>query len=250
MCSNYVPVTQLQHLLTFFGVECGKNEVEADVFPLGMAPFIRLTVEGEEGGRPALLAEEGMFGLLPAFATEMKYGRRTYNCRSETVHKLNSFRPAWGAGQRCVIPAHAVYEPNHETGKAVRWRIWQESGPFGIAGVYRRWRNPEGGLLYTFTMLTVNCDTHPFYKRFHKPGDEKRMPIFLRREEYVPWLTAKVDDAHQFFKQYPGPFLGEAAPLARAPKVVGDPPAKDEVLPAKKVVKRAAPPPPDQGELF
>jgi hypothetical protein len=49
---------------------------------LGMAPFIRLTVEGQEGRKPALIAEDGMFGLLPAFATEMQYGRRTYNARS------------------------------------------------------------------------------------------------------------------------------------------------------------------------
>jgi hypothetical protein len=33
-------------------------------------------------------------------------------------------------------------------------------------------------------MLTVNADTHPFYKRFHKPGEEKRMPIFLDKEQY------------------------------------------------------------------
>lgn len=28
-------------------------------------------------------------------------------------------------------------------------------------------------------MLTVSADAHPFYSRFHKPGDEMRMPIIL-----------------------------------------------------------------------
>lgn len=46
---------------------------------MGMAPFIRLTVEGQEAGKPALVAEDGMLGLLPHFAAERKYGRRTYN---------------------------------------------------------------------------------------------------------------------------------------------------------------------------
>lgn len=32
-------------------------------------------------------------------------------------------------------------------------------------------------------MRTVNADTHSFYKRFHKPGEEKRMPIFLNAGE-------------------------------------------------------------------
>ncbi len=98
MCSNYLPVTRRDRLLTFFGVEYTREELpQREVFPLGMAPFIRLTLEGQEGGRPALVAEDGMFGLLPHFAAEEQYGRRTYNARSETVHKLASFRPAWEA---------------------------------------------------------------------------------------------------------------------------------------------------------
>jgi len=257
MCSNYRPVTRLDRLLTFFGVEYGKEELlERDVFPLGMAPFIRLTVEGQEAGRPALVAEDGMYGLLPHFAAEEQYGRRTYNARSETVHKLPSFKPSWEAGQRCIIPAEAVYEPNYESGKAVRWRIFQEADiPFGIAGLYRRWRNPKGGHLFTFTMLTVNADTHPFYRRFHKPGEEKRMPIFLDRHEYGPWLMSEVAQAPTFFKAHPGPFKGEPAPTIRAPKVVADPPLKDELLPPKPA-KAASPPkapkplPPEQGNLF
>jgi hypothetical protein len=92
------------------------------------------------------------------------------------------------------------------------------------------------------------------YKRFHKPGDEKRMPIFLNRDEYMPWLTCEVDDASAFFKQHPGPFLGEPTPLARAPKAVGTPPPKDEVIPKAKpkaqATKPPAPPPPAQDELF
>lgn len=60
-----------------------------------MSPFIRLSVEGQEAGKPALVAEEGMYGLLPHFAAEQQYGRRTYSARSETVHKLASFKPSW-----------------------------------------------------------------------------------------------------------------------------------------------------------
>lgn len=80
MCSNYLPVTRQDRLLTFFGVEYTKAELlQREAFPLGMAPFIRLSVEGQEGGRPALVAETAMFGLLPHFAAERQYGRRTYN---------------------------------------------------------------------------------------------------------------------------------------------------------------------------
>ena len=51
MCSNYMPVTRADRLMTFFGVEYSKEELlQREVFPLGMAPFIRLSVEGQEGG--------------------------------------------------------------------------------------------------------------------------------------------------------------------------------------------------------
>lgn len=156
--------------MTFSGVEYSKKELlQHEVFPLGMFPFIRLTVEGQEGGKPALMAEDGMFGLLPQFAAERQYGRRTYNARSETAHKLPSFKPAWVAGQRCIIPIEAVFEPNYASGNTVRWRIFQEGDiPLGIAGICRRWKDPQGGpALFTFAMLTVNADTHPFYKQFH-----------------------------------------------------------------------------------
>ena len=78
------------------------------------------------------------------------------------------------------------------------------------------------------------------------------MPIFLDREDYGPWLMAEVPGASAFFKMHPGPFQGEPAPLARAPKVLADPSPNDELLPPKP--PKAPPPqkplPPEQGNLF
>lgn len=221
----------MDRLLTFFGVERAKDDPPKDVFPLGTAPFIRLTTEGTEGGKPALVVDDGLFGLLPHFATELAYGRRTYNARSETVAKLPSFKPAWMNSQRCIIPAEAFYEPSYETGKAVRWRISQPGDvPCGIAGIYRRWKNPAGGELFTFTMLTVNADGHPVMQRFHKPGDEKRMVVILDPKDYMTWLTCPLEEAPSFFKQWMGPLDTVAAPLARAAKAAPEPPPKDELF--------------------
>lgn len=89
------------------------------------------------------------------------------------IRKLNELFSQWERAASC-----------RRVSNAVRWRIYQEADvPFGIAGIYRRWKDPLGGpALFTFAMLTVNADTHPFYKRFHKPGEEKRMPIFLDKD--------------------------------------------------------------------
>lgn len=216
MCSNYLPVTRRDRLLSFFGVERSRDESPADVFPLGLAPFIRL--DPERAGE--VVCEDGVFGLLPHFATELAYGRKTYNARSETVHSLPSFKAAWARGWRCVIPAEAFYEPSWETGRAVRWRIGLPGDvPMGIAGIWRRWRHPDGRELASFAMLTVNADGHPVMQRFHKPGEEKRMVVVLRPEEYLPWLTCSVEAAPRYFRRYEGELVASAAPLPpRAPR--------------------------------
>ena len=255
MCSNYRPVTRLDRLLTFFGVERARDEPSLDVFPLGLAPFIRLRrtkpaeADRPEGrrGAPTIerVVEDGIFGLLPHFATEVAFGRKTYNARSETVAVLASFRQAWRAGQRCIVPAECIFEPSFETGTAVRWRIGQAGEvPIGIAGIYATWRHPDGREMSSFAMLTVNADGHPLMQRFHRPGDEKRMVVILAPEDYAAWLSCPVVEAPRFFKRWEGPL--EASPEALPPRVHGAGSVRTTRPPAPRPAK--PPRPPQEGE--
>jgi putative SOS response-associated peptidase YedK len=136
------------------------------------------------------------------------------------VHQLPSFRDAWRRGQRCIVPAEGFYEPNWESGKAVRWFIQQPGEvPMGIAGIYRSWRAPDGRELLSFAMLTVNADAHALMRRFHRPGEEKRMVVILDPSEYAAWLSCPVAQASAYFKAWSGPLQGEATPRPpRAPQ--------------------------------
>lgn len=226
MCSNYRTVTRMDRMLTFFGVERGRDELppEEEVWPLGLAPFIRRAEEGS-GNK---VVEAGQFGLMPHFAKELAYGRRTYNARSETVDKLASFKDSWLRGRRCVIPVEAIYEPCYESGKAVRWSISQDHDiPLGIAGIYREFKHPNDGRpMYSFAMLTVNADGHPVFSRMHRPGEEKRMVVILEPAEYDRWLWCSVEEARGFFRQWSGPLLAQPAPLPpRAPRPRDEPKA-------------------------
>src|SRR5262245_14468556 len=135
MCSHYDPVKNIDELQRRMGISrtLDYQPKEGPIWPTGLAPFVRLALDGS-GER---IMEVGHFGLLPRFAKEVAFGRKTYNARSETVHSKPSFRDAWKKGYRCVIPAEAVYETCYETGEAVRWRITPEAlNNFFIAGVY------------------------------------------------------------------------------------------------------------------
>lgn len=219
MCSNYRPVTRLDRLLTFFGVERRTDQAppDVDVYPTGAAPFLRLLSDGGPEGQARLTVEDGLFGLLPSFATEVKFGRHTYNARCETVASKASFREAWAKGQRCIVPAEFIYEPCYESGKMVRWRIGQAGAvPLGIAGIYREWTQPATGRkTFTFAMITVNADQHPVFSRMHKPGEEKRMPVILSPDDYRDWLTCSVSEAPRFFQAWTGDL--EAAPSPAPP---------------------------------
>lgn len=230
MCANYQPVTRLDRLLTFFGIERPADELpfefRPEVWPTDLAPFIRRAADG-----PERVLQAGHFGLLPHFAKELVYGRRTYNARSETVHELASFKRAWAQGQRCIVPAEAIFEPCWETGRAVRWRIQQAGDvPLGIGGIWTAhpWlKDAAGAPLLSFAMLTVSGAGHPVFGRMHRPQDEKRMVLIIDPALYDHWLNCTPAEAATLFKPWPGALDAFPAPLP--PRGRARPPADGQL---------------------
>lgn len=206
MCSNYEPVTASDRMLAHFGVIRPSGEVPVDFYPGYVGPFLRRAPGQVELQREL---DFGRFGLIPHWSKDLAIGRRTYNCRSETAAEKPSFKDAWRRGRRCIIPAEWIYEPNWETGKAVRWRIGRADGaPMGIAGLWGWWKEPTTGQeVLSYTMLTVNADDHALMKRFHRPGEEKRMVVILHEAEYDAWLDCPPERMMDFMRQYPAELL-------------------------------------------
>ena len=191
MCSNYLPATTAS-LASYFDLEKTDFTYQSEVYPGHTAPILRAGVAGVE----CLLA---CFGMVPHWA-EIRLARQTYNARTETVAEKPSFRSAWRKQQFCVIPIEAFFEPNYESGQAMRWKIASASGqPMGVAGIWE-WRKASfdgHGDLFSFSMLTINADHHPLMQRFHKPEDEKRMLVILPPDQYASWLGANIDQARE-----------------------------------------------------
>jgi putative SOS response-associated peptidase YedK len=157
---------------------------------------------------PPREALQGLFGLVPHWAGEVAFGRRTYNARSETVAEKPSFRDAWRKGQHCIVPVEAVVEPDWRSGKVIPTKIKRKDGlPMGVAGLWATKRLDSGEDVLSFTMLTVNADDHELFKHFHKPDDEKRMVVILHEHQYDEWLSAPPAKSMEFMRQFPAHML-------------------------------------------
>jgi len=209
MCANYRP-TARDLLKERFAVNPPAEDFKSETWPGYWAPIIRTA---EDGGRECVLAR---FGLIPYWARDEAIGKKTYNARSETVAEKPSYRHPWRRGQFCLVPMTAFYEPNWESGKAVRWRIeLTDKTPFAVAGLWEKWKHPATGRHeLSFTMLTVNAAEHALMRRFHRPRDEKRMVTVLPPDEYDDWLHATPELARTFMLPYPAEAMtAEPAPL-------------------------------------
>ena len=194
MCSHYQAVKEREKFLKQFGVEPPAQSGKLDMWPSYEGLFLRRHPNADVGDEavPALEALNGLFGLVPHWATDTTITKSTYNCRSETASQKPSFRDAYKRNQRCIIPAEAIYEPDWRSGKAIATRIEHVSGDLlGIAGLWSSWKNPKNGWVHSFTMLTINADAHPLMNRFHKPTDEKRMVAVLPQQHYDAWLDTR-----------------------------------------------------------
>ena len=194
MCSHYQAIKEQEKYHKHFGVLPPPEGGKLDLWPGYLGPFIRKHLHADAGDEavPRLEAINGLFGLVPHWATDTKITRSTYNCRSETAAEKPSFRDAFKRDQRCIIPANTFYEPDWRSGKAVSTQIAAvDSTPFGIAGLWSSWKDPKNGWVHSYAMLTINADSHALMNHFHKPTDEKRMVVILAPENYQRWLEAK-----------------------------------------------------------
>lgn len=214
MCSHYQAIKEREKYLKHFGVLPPPDDGKTDLWPGYLGPFIRRHPQADVGDEAVLKAEaiNGLFGLVPHWATDTKITRSTYNCRSETAAEKPSFRDAFQRNQRCIIPADAIYEPDWRSGKAFNTRIEAMDGtPFGIAGLWSSWKDPNNGWVYSYTMLTINADAHPLMRQFHKPTDEKRMVAIVPPERYQHWLEGRVSIV-DFMLPYPADLMKAIEP--------------------------------------
>lgn len=215
MCSNFKPIKadRASWVKQHFDCDLPDTPWREEAYPTYPAPFIYLDNDTPK-------CELAQFGLVPAWATDKKkFGLKTYNARSETVHERPSYRSAWKERRFGLILMDSFYEPNWESGKAIRWRIHRaDLKPCLAASIWERFIDKETGeIVMSFSMLTVNADGHDVMKHFHKPQDEKRSIVVLEENNYLPWLRASHLEAKEMLQVASEGFLkSEPAPVFKS----------------------------------
>lgn len=201
MCSNYQSIKNHRNewVKHHFGCELPSTDWREEIYPTYASPFVYL-----KDGKPH--CELAQFGLVPHWAQDKKkFGLKTYNARSETVHEKPSYRMAWKERRFGLVLVESFYEPCYESGKAVRWRIKRtDAEPTAIASIWEQFVDKETGeFFFSFSMLTINADGHDIMKHFHKPEDEKRSVVILQDDQYQDWLNASHQSAKSLLKLTP-----------------------------------------------
>lgn len=214
MCGRFKRKSDKKKVVQAFEVTAGLEETdfapEDDLRPQSMQPIIFLD---EHGDRRIEMMRWGF--KLPKSLL--------FNARSEGIEHANFWKDAFATG-RAIAPGDAIYEwkemPKGQ--KKPKYEITiPGQQPFGMAAVWKLWKNPKTGLWErTFAVLTGDpnelvAPIHPRMTTFLEPRDYEE---YLAPSERPPVHLLRVLPAHKMRAQ-----LMEESPISNAQVGLFDP---------------------------
>ncbi len=177
MCGRFGLFVTPEVLAEYFGAD----DLAAAPEPrYNLTPGQAVAAVRESDGRRSLGALQ--WGLIPFWAKDATIGRRLINARLDSVAAKPAFREAWQR-RRCLIPASGFYEWSEPQGGRKRPHFVRPVGEplLALAGLWERWRTPEGEKLETCVIVTI--DANPQLAGIHD-----RMPLLIPRNAHALWL--------------------------------------------------------------
>jgi putative SOS response-associated peptidase YedK len=152
-----------------------------------IAPSQPVVTIRQDAGEPARKVSIMQWGLVPSWAKGPGIGYKTINARAETVATTPSFREPFKS-QRCLVPADGFYEWQRD-GKTKQPYCFEvnDGELFAFAGLWDEWKNAQGELIESCTILTTMSNS--LLADIHD-----RMPVILRQDDYELWLDPAFRD--------------------------------------------------------
>ena len=155
------------------------------------------------------------WGLIPWWAKDPAIGNSMINARAETLAEKPAFKNLLGM-RRCLVLADGFYEWRKEGKGKVPMRFRLKSGElFAFAGLWDAWKQPDGSLLRTYTIVTT--EPNDVLRPIHN-----RMPAMLNNDDAQKWLAVDDEIAHALtlLKPYPPQMMEgyDVSPLVNNPR--------------------------------
>lgn len=177
MCGRFRLGKGREAIKKYFGAE---TDVEWEP-RYNVAPGQNVATVRQDASTPVRHLSLMRWGLIPFWAKEAAIGYKMINARSETIAEKPAFREALKS-RRCLIPADGFYEWKklEKTKQPYCFSVGDE-GIFAFAGIWDRWKSPEGQIIETCSILTTSANE--LVRDVHD-----RMPVILPPEAFDLWL--------------------------------------------------------------
>ena len=186
MCGRFNSISSGKDFALTYGVEFSGAELQPSH---NVAPTSKVYVLAQDETQKV---EVMTWGLVPSWSKDKSRSASMINARSETLAEKPSFRNLL-TKNRCVIPIQGFYEwqvlpseaPKSSKPKKQAHYIFRSDGQvMTLAGLWTTWKEPDGSLLRTCTIITIEA-TNKLAAIHH------RMPAILERESIDEWLAVK-----------------------------------------------------------
>lgn len=199
MCGRFTQLRPWSELVELYRITFNAQPLNIparyNVAPSQDVPVVRQEKDG--GGRELRMMR---WGLVPFWAKDIKIGYRTINARAETVHTLPAFRAAFRQ-RRCLVAADGFYEWRAQPAGAKQpyYITLPERRPFAFAGLWESWRDPDGRLIESCTIIVTAAN------EVMRPIHD-RMPVILEPDAFGLWLdTARpLEETRAMFAPFGG----------------------------------------------
>lgn len=122
------------------------------------------------------------WGLIPNWAKDDKFSYSTINARVESIKEKPAYKTPFET-KRCLVPANGFYEWKKIDNKKIPYYFRLKSNNlFAFAGIFDVWKNTNGDLIKSFSIITV--PPNQTVKSIHG-----RMPAILPRKYEKLWLS-------------------------------------------------------------
>jgi putative SOS response-associated peptidase YedK len=188
MCGRFTLTLPPEVLTEVFGTEGAlppSLRPRFNVAPTDEVPIIRRErSQVEDAKRIVAMAR---WGLIPSGAKDPKTGAKMINARQETLFQRAPFASAVRS-RRCLVPADGFFE--WKTIGKVKQPYWirvKGARVFAMAGIWDRWRAPDGTPVDSCSVITT--EPNALVERVHD-----RMPVILEEKDWALWLDPRVTE--------------------------------------------------------